>query len=84
MGEVEPVCRCEPAGEIPSAARDPVLKPRETIGIYEVVCSLGAGGMGEVYRARDTKLQRVVVLKILPDAVARDAHRMARFEREWY
>ena len=59
-----------------------MLTAGEKIGIYEVVCSLGAGGMGEVYRARDTKLQRDVALKILPDAMARDGQRMARFERE--
>jgi Tol biopolymer transport system component/tRNA A-37 threonylcarbamoyl transferase component Bud32 len=52
------------------------------LGAYEVISPLGAGGMGEVYRARDTKLQRDVALKILPEAMARDAQRMARFERE--
>jgi eukaryotic-like serine/threonine-protein kinase len=72
----------EPAGEIPSKTRDLVLTPGEKVGIYEVVSSLGAGGMGEVYRARDTKLQRDVALKILPETMARDAQRMARFERE--
>ena len=59
-----------------------MLTPGEKVGIYEVVSSLGAGGMGEVYRARDTKLQRDVALKILPETMARDAQRMARFERE--
>ena len=52
------------------------------IGPFEVVGSVGAGGMGEVYRARDTKLQREVALKILPDAFALDPDRLARFERE--
>lgn len=52
------------------------------LGPYEVVSSLGAGGMGEVYRARNTTLQRDVAIKVLPDAVAGDPERLARFERE--
>jgi serine/threonine protein kinase len=52
------------------------------LGPYEVVASLGAGGMGEVYRARDTKLNRSVALKILPDAFVHDPDRLARFKRE--
>ncbi len=52
------------------------------IGPYEVVSALGAGGMGEVYRARDTKLDRDVALKILPELFAADPDRLARFERE--
>jgi len=52
------------------------------LGPYEVIASIGAGGMGEVYRARDTKLNRDVAIKVLPDAFAGDLDRMARFTRE--
>ncbi|MGH9740262.1 MAG: protein kinase domain-containing protein [Candidatus Acidiferrales bacterium] len=52
------------------------------LGPYELIAPLGAGGMGEVYRARDTKLGRDVALKVLPEAFASDAERMARFQRE--
>jgi serine/threonine protein kinase len=52
------------------------------LGPYEIIGSLGAGGMGEVYRARDTKLGRDVALKVLPDLFVHDAERLARFRRE--
>ena len=58
------------------------LTPGHRLGTYEVVSSLGAGGMGEVYRALDTKLDREVAVKLLPPAFASDPDRLARFERE--
>src|SRR5215470_16053909 len=59
-----------------------MLSARTRLGPYEILSLLGAGGMGEVYRARDTKLNRDVALKVLPERFARDAERMARFRRE--
>ena len=52
------------------------------LGPYEITARIGVGGMGEVYRATDTKLKRDVAIKVLPDAVAHDGERLARFERE--
>ena len=52
------------------------------LGPYEIQSPLGAGGMGEVYRARDTRLGRDVAIKVLPEALANDADRLRRFERE--
>ncbi|HEY7573604.1 MAG TPA: serine/threonine-protein kinase, partial [Thermoanaerobaculia bacterium] len=52
------------------------------LGPYEILAPLGAGGMGEVYRARDERLRRDVAIKVLPEAVARDPERLARFQRE--
>ena len=58
------------------------LKTGTRLGPYEIAEPIGAGGMGEVYRATDTKLKRDVAIKILPDEVARDRERLTRFERE--
>jgi Tol biopolymer transport system component len=58
------------------------LTPGTRLGPYEVVCAIGAGGMGEVYRATDTKLKRRVAIKILPPALAADHDRLTRFQRE--
>jgi serine/threonine protein kinase len=52
------------------------------LGPYQILAAIGAGGMGEVYRARDTKLDREVALKVLPQAFTRDRDRVMRFERE--
>ena len=52
------------------------------LGPYEILAPIGAGGMGEVYRAHDTRLGRDVAVKVLPESLARDPERMARFERE--
>lgn len=58
------------------------LAPGSRIGAYEVVSLIGEGGIGEVYRARDLSLDRDVAIKLLPDALANDPERLARFERE--
>src|SRR5579864_8317042 len=58
------------------------LAPGSRLGPYEICAPIGAGGMGEVYRARDIKLGRDVAIKVLPGAFACDADRIARFERE--
>ena len=58
------------------------LEPGSRIGPYEIVSLIGTGGMGEVYRARDTRLDRDVAIKILPEAFAGDPDRVRRFEQE--
>ncbi len=58
------------------------LQPGARLGPYEILAPLGAGGMGEVYRGRDTRLGREVAIKVLPSALARDPERVRRFERE--
>src|SRR4029450_11807307 len=63
----------------PSGASIP---PGTRIGLYEIVGAIGSGGMGQVYRARDTRLDRDVALKILPETFASDGDRVMRFTRE--
>lgn len=58
------------------------LSPGTRLGPYEILALIGTGGMGEVYRAHDGKLKRDVALKVLPEAVANDPERLARFARE--
>ena len=58
------------------------LQPGTTLGPYQVIAKIGEGGMGEVYQARDTTLDRDVALKVLPEAFTSDPDRLARFERE--
>lgn len=60
----------------------PTPAPRRRVGPYEIQALLGQGGIGEVYRAHDTRLKRDVALKVLPQSVAADPDRVARFERE--
>jgi len=58
------------------------LFPGTRLGLYEIATQIGAGGMGEVYRARDTRLKRDVAIKVLPESLAADPERLARFQRE--
>src|SRR3954463_15936511 len=67
---------------MPSDRIDRVMTPPSTVAHYRVISKLGEGGMGAVYRATDTKLNRDVALKLLPDSFAADPDRLARFARE--
>ena len=58
------------------------LTPGSRLGPYAITPQIGVGGMGEVYRARDTKLDRDVAIKVLPESLAGDPDRIARFQRE--
>ena len=58
------------------------ITPGTKLGSYQITSLMGAGGMSEVYRARDTKLDRDVAIKVLPEGFAKDQERLARFERE--
>ncbi len=62
--------------------QEAVIVVGKTLGHYEILEPLGKGGMGEVYRARDTKLDRDVAIKVLPEDFATDPERLVRFERE--
>jgi len=65
-----------------SAQQTMPLSPGTSLGPYSVTAKIGEGGMGEVWQARDTKLDRDVALKVLPDAFTSDPDRLVRFERE--
>ena len=58
------------------------LTPGTRLGVYDITAAIGEGGMGQVYRATDAKLKRQVAIKVLPPALAADADRLARFQRE--
>jgi eukaryotic-like serine/threonine-protein kinase len=59
----------------------PILTGKR-LGPYEILSAIGAGGMGEVYRAKDARLDRIVAIKVLPEAFAHDPERLSRFQRE--
>src|SRR5215472_5411581 len=72
---------CHSAGSDTMPGTAP-MSPQSSIAHYKILAKLGEGGMGEVWRATDTKLNREVAIKILPEAFAADSDRLARFTRE--
>jgi len=72
----------DPFDRIESVYRVPVLAAGTRLGVYQIAAPIGAGGMGEVYRAHDSKLGRDVAIKVLPASFAGDADRLVRFQRE--
>lgn len=70
------------AGKIVAVEQRPSSLVGQQLGFYKILSALGAGGTGEVYQARDTKLGREVAIKVLPQALERDTERLSRFQRE--
>ena len=85
-GRSGPGCRTQRWARVPTSCyrlRSSLpLAPGRTLAQYRITAAIGAGGMGEVYRATDTKLGREVAIKVLPAELAQDPERLARFERE--
>src|SRR5262245_39531394 len=70
------------SADVQTAVGGPALRPGDRLGLYEIRDLVGAGGMGEVYRAHDVRLRRDVAIKVLPTAFTSDRERVARFNRE--
>ena len=78
----DPISVTLPSGPGPYNQATLTLGPGTRLGVYDVTAQIGEGGMGQVYRATDTKLKRQVAIKILPPSLAADHDRLARFQRE--